>query len=223
VLSGRFGHGCSFLIRTACVISGQLCIFAAMADALVQLKQLVDAVYPLSGEDWDALSAIWSPFSARRKEVITTEGSVERYLYFVMEGVQRVYYFDDQDREATIVFSYPPSFGGVLDSLLLQQPSRYFFETLTPSVFLRAAFTDLDKLMQARPGIAFMVRKGVVHALSGLLERLAELQCYSAEEKFNKVLQRSPHIFQLIPHKYIANYLGMDATNFSKLINKQKN
>ena len=112
--------------------------------------------------------------------------------------------------------------GGVLDALLLQQPSRYFYETLTPSLFLRAPWVELDRLMRERPGIEFMVRKGITHALSGLLERLAELQCYTVEEKFNKVRQRSPHIFQLVPHKYIASYLGMDATNFSKLINKQK-
>jgi hypothetical protein len=31
-------------------------------------------------------------------------------LYFVIEGVQRVYYFDDQSREATLVFTYAPSF-----------------------------------------------------------------------------------------------------------------
>jgi hypothetical protein len=33
-------------------------------------------------------------------------------------------------------------------------------------------------------------------------------------------LQRSPHILQLVPHKYLANYLGIDATNFSKLLNR---
>jgi len=192
-----------------------------MSDEMLQLKQLVDAVHPLSDEDWTLLAGIWRPFSAKRKEVITRQGEKEKYLYFVMEGVQRVYYFDDQEREATIVFTYAPSFGGVMDSLLLQMPSRYYYEALTSSVFLRAPFVELDKLVQARPGIAHMVRKGVTAALSGLLERLAELQCYSAEEKFNKVWQRSPHIFHLIPHKYIANYLGMDATNFSKLINRR--
>jgi CRP-like cAMP-binding protein len=143
-------------------------------------------------------------------------------LYFVVEGVQRVYYFDDQNREATLVFSYAPSFGGVLDSLLLQQPSRYFFETLTPSVFLRAPITDLQQLMNTRPAIEAMVRIGITHSLSGLLERLVELQCYTSEEKFRKLLQRSPHILQLVPHKYLANYLGIEATNFSKLINKVK-
>jgi hypothetical protein len=35
-------------------------------------------------------------------------------------------------------------------------------------------------------------------------------------------LQRSPHILNLVPHKYLASYLGMDATNFSKLLGSVK-
>ncbi|MBS1665505.1 MAG: Crp/Fnr family transcriptional regulator [Bacteroidetes bacterium] len=193
-----------------------------MVDPLLLLKQVVHAVHPLPPEDWEAISGLWTPFSAKRKEVLTSEGSMEKYLYFVLEGVQRVYYFDDEDREATLVFTYAPSFGGVLDAMMLQQPSRYFYETLTPSSFLRAPYSEVERLMQTRRDIGDFVRKGVTQAMSGVLERLVELQCFSAEERFNKVLKRSPHIFKLVPHKYIANYLGMDATNFSKLINKQK-
>lgn len=186
------------------------------------LRTLADAIHPLSEDDWQALSAIWTPFSAKRKELLVAKGDREKYLYFVQEGVQRVYYLDDQDREATLVFTYAPSFGGVLDAFLLQQPSRYYYETLTPSVFLRTTFAELEQLMKTRPAIEYMIRQGITHSLSGLLERLAELQCYSSEEKFIQLKKRSPHIFSLIPHKYIANYLGMDATNFSKLVNKQK-
>lgn len=59
-------------------------------------------------------------------------------------------------------------------------------------------------------------------ALSGVLERIMELQCFTSEQKFKQLLTRSPHILQLVPHKYLANYIGIDATNFSKLINKTK-
>jgi len=184
------------------------------------LKRLLMAAYPLTEEDWAPLSTIWSRITARRKEVVTVAGHVERYLYFVEEGVQRVYYTDDQLREATLVFTYAPSFGGVLDSLLMQTPSRYYYETLTPSVFLRAPFADVQRLMDKRPAISAMVRQSLNVTLSGVLERLVELQCYSSEDKFRRLLQRSPHILQLVPHKYLANYLGIDATNFSKLMNK---
>jgi CRP-like cAMP-binding protein len=190
-----------------------------MPDAITLLKQTTDAIAPLQPDDWQIFSAIWKPFSAKRKEVITATGEQEPYLYFVVEGVQRVYYLDDQDREATLVFTYAPSFGGVIDSLMLQHPSRYFYETLTPSTFLRASFQELQTVMHSRPAIESMVRLGMTHTLSGVLERLVELQCYSAAEKMRKLLQRSPHLLQLIPHKYLASYIGVDATNFSKLMN----
>lgn len=191
-------------------------------DGLESLKKLIHALGPLPEEDWSTFVALWTPFNARRKEILTAPGETEKYLYFVVEGVQRVYYFDEQNREATLVFSYPPSFGGVLDSLMLKKPSRYFYETLTPSIFLRAPFADLEGLMKTRPSIENLIREGITQALSGVLERLVELQCFSSEEKFKQLMQRSPHIFQLVPHKYLANYLGIDPTNFSKLINKTR-
>jgi CRP-like cAMP-binding protein len=187
---------------------------------LHRLKNLIDSVHTLPDDVWDEFAQPWKPFSAKRKELITTAGSMEKYLYFVTEGVQRVYYFDDQNREATLVFTYPPSFGGVLDAMMLQQPSRYNYETLTPSTFLRMPVEELQRLMQKYQAIEILIRKGLSQTLSGVLERMAEIQCYSSEEKFKKLLQRSPHILQLVPHKYLANYLGIDPTNFSKLINK---
>lgn len=190
-----------------------------MFDNNTQLKQLVLDIHPLSDKEWTAFSNIWTAFSAKRKEQLTITGEKEKYLYYVIEGIQRVYYFDEQNREATLVFTYAPSFGGVLDSLMMQQPSKYYYETLTPSKFLRTPFSELNAVMEEHPGIEKLVRKGVTVSLSGVLDRLVELQCYSSEERFKKLLKRSPHILQLIPHKYLANYIGIDATNFSKLIN----
>lgn len=187
---------------------------------MLHLKELVDQIHPLQAEAMDALASIWTPMEAGRKELITSAGQVERYLYVVLDGVQRVYYEDEQDREATILFTYPPSFAGVLDSFLLQVPSKYYFETLTPSSFLRTSFTQFNNLMQEHHSIDTLVRKGLSGVVGGLEERLVEIQCFSSEDKFRSLLKRSPHILQLVPHKYLASYLGIDPTNFSKLINK---
>jgi CRP-like cAMP-binding protein len=189
-------------------------------DSLAQLNQFITAVHPLPEEELNALTSVWTELTAKRKEMITRPGEPEHYLYFVIEGVQRVYYYDEAGREATLVFTYAPSFGGVIDSMLLQHPSRYYYETLTPSVFLRASFSEIQKLMLRYSSVTTLIQKGTAQALSGVLQRLAELQCFSSEEKLRSLLQRSPHILQLVPHKYLANYLGIDATNFSKFINR---
>jgi len=193
-----------------------------MSEELIALKKLVQTISPIPEEDWQLFAGLWKPHTAKRKEIMTSAGEWETHLYFVTEGLQRVYYFDEQNREATLVFTYAPSFGGVLDALTLKQPSRYYYETLTPSSFLKASYQELEQLMIKHPAIERMVRQGLSLSLSGVLERLVELQCYTAEERFRKLLQRSPHILQLIPHKYLANYLGIDPTNFSKLLNRIK-
>lgn len=189
-------------------------------NSLLRLRQLTDQIHPLNQEEWDAFSAIWIPFSAKRKEIITRAGDRERYLYFVLEGVQRVYYHDEYGREGTLVFTYTPSFGGVLDSMLMEQVSKYNYEALSRSDFLRASFSDVKDLMLKNQGVRSIIMTGVSAALAGLLERLAELPYFTSEEKFKKLLNHSPHILQLVPQKYLANYLGIDPANFSKLINR---
>jgi CRP-like cAMP-binding protein len=187
-----------------------------------ELQQYCRGILPLEDSVSDAFAKIWKPVSYKRKEVISVAGQVEEHLYFVMDGVQRIYYLDDDGREATVVLTYPYSFGGVADSFLCQQTSRFYYETLTPSSLLRTSFGELQLIRKELPSVDQLLQRVTHFALSGVLERMVELQCFSSEEKFKKLLSRSPHILQLVPHKYLANYLGIDPTNFSKLINKVK-
>jgi len=187
------------------------------SSPLDQLKKVCDIVYPLEEEVWEEFSSVWKPFSAKRKTILTTAGETEKYLYFVVEGVQRAYYVH-HEKEATIMFSYPFSFSGNIDSFLLQQPSIFYFETLTQSNFIRTTFNQINALLNRYPDFEKLVRISLCRTFAGTLQRMVELQAFSAEEKFRTLLKRSPHVLQLIPHKYLASYLGLDATTFSKLL-----
>lgn len=184
-----------------------------------QLRQFISQLYPLTPAEMDDFIEGWTPMIVKRKTILTAAGETERYLYFVLEGVQRAFYLGDDNREATIVFTYAPSFSGVADSFLTRTPSVYFLETLTASRFLRISHDEFSRLIQKHEGIKDLMFNSVSWILKGLLERQVELQCFSNEEKFRTLLKRSPHILNLVPHKYIASYLGIDATNFSKLLN----
>jgi CRP-like cAMP-binding protein len=187
-------------------------------DPLEILKKMVFAVHPLSPDEWQDISMIWQPVSYKRKTVLTAAGETERHLYFVLEGVQRAFYVDAHHPEATVVFTYPYSFSGIADSFLTQKPSKYFLETITASKMLRTTHQQMQQLMDKYHNIERWVRLSTSYALMGVLERQVELMTYSAEEKFRTLLKRSPHVLQLIPHKYLASYLGIDASTFSKLL-----
>jgi CRP-like cAMP-binding protein len=135
----------------------------------------------------------------------------------VLDGVQRAFYAH-HNKEVTIVFSYAHSFSGIVDSFLLQSPSLYQLETLTESKLLRISHHDFSALVEKHRSIETWVRIAVTQVLSATLQREIELIAFSAEEKFTALLRRSPQVLNLIPHKYLASYIGVDPTNFSKLL-----
>lgn len=185
---------------------------------ITPLRQFITAAYPFKEEELESFMLGWQLLECKRKTILTAAGETERYLYFVLEGIQRGFYIGNDKQEATIVFTYAPSFSGLADSFLTQTPSKYFLETLTSSRFLRKTYKEIEVLMNQYPNIQRMVLQLTGFALKGVLERQIELQCFSAEEKFKALLKRSPHVLQIIPHKYLASYLGIDATTFSKLL-----
>jgi CRP-like cAMP-binding protein len=189
-----------------------------LSSALEHLQKIMFAIHPLSENEWNDFASIWQPFEARRKTILTKTGDTERHLYFVLDGVQRGFYLHEDGREATIVFTYPFSFSGIADSFLTQTPSKFFLETLTASSFIRTEYRQLNELMLRHHNFQTCIFKAISHTFAGVLERQIEIQCFSAEEKFKSLLKRSPHVLQLIPHKYLASYLGIDATTFSKLL-----
>lgn len=190
-----------------------------MEEALHKLQLAVQRVHLLTAEEWLDFASIWQEFSAKRKTILTSAGETEKYLYFVIDGVQRAFYLKEKDdKDATLVFSYTGSFSGVLDSFLLQQPSKYYLETLTQSSFIRTTFLQVEGMITKHRNIETFVRKSLSYTIAGVLERQIELQSFTAEEKFKILLKRSPHVLQIIPHKYLASYMGLDATTFSKLL-----
>jgi CRP-like cAMP-binding protein len=192
----------------------------ASTSQIEVLQSFVRKIHPMGDEAEQAFSAIWHTVTVKRKTMLLSPGQTERHVYFVLEGVQRAYFMDDEGRETTIVFTYPYSFSGVADSFLTQAPSIYFFETLTQSLFLRADYASFQEVMNRYPGAERMIRNATAFALKGALERQVELSAFTAEKKFTTLLRRSPHLLQLVPQKYLASYAGIDEATFSKLMKR---
>lgn len=182
------------------------------------LKKVVFGWQLLSEEVWNDFFACWQPVTYKRKAILTEAGETERYLYFVLDGVQRAYSLNEGQRETTLLFTSEGSFSGIADSFQLQQPSRYYLETVTPSRLFRLAYSDFARLSALHPSLERWGRIATARTLSGLMEWHMELMTRNAEDKFRVLLTRNPHVLHQVPHKYLASYIGLYPTTFSKLL-----
>lgn len=181
------------------------------------LYKYIAATHPIGDDAWAEMQPCWQPVEFARKQVVTRQGDIEHYVYFVLEGVQRAY-IQHRDKESTLVFSYENSFSGIIDSFFVQQPSKYCLETLTRSRMLRIHYADFMRLLDKYRSVESWTRIALMATLAGTLERNIELLSFTAEERFTTLLRRSPQVLNMIPHKYLASYIGVDPATFSKLL-----
>lgn len=183
------------------------------------IKAFLSSIHPVANEVLDEYISHWKPYTLPKRTVMTAPGEVERFFYFVETGIQKSYYLGD-NKQHVIAFAYAPSFSGIPESFFTQTPSKYYLETITDSDFLRISFEKHQELMTANREIETLFRKTTEHFLAGVIQRQHELMAYDMETRFRVFVARSAHLLNMVSHKDLASYLRIDATNFSKLLNK---
>lgn len=181
------------------------------------MKEYFNQIHPLDEIVLEDYLANWSEYQLPKNTLMTSKGETERYMYFVLEGIQKSYYVHN-DKEHIIAFSYPPSFTGIPESFLPQKPSNYFLATISESRFLRISFQKHQEMMAKHRSLETLFRKATEHLLIQTLDRYFELMAYDIETRFKQFTSRSPHLLNMVSQKDLASYLRISPTNFSKLI-----
>lgn len=185
------------------------------------MKEFLKQIHFVDNALLDEYISHWSTHSESKNTIMTWKGDTERYMYYVVEGIQKSYYIEN-GKEHIIAFTYAPSFSGIPESFLRQSPSKYFLSTITESKFLRIPYQKHQDLMMKYRPIETLFRKATELILVDILNRYYELMAYDIETRFKNFMSRSPHLLQMVSQKDLASYLRIDASNFSKLMGKVK-
>lgn len=174
--------------------------------------------YEIGRADYALLTEKLKTRTFKKGDVIVVPGQVQRELYFVKNGVQ-MSYFDTDRKTHVIAFTYAPNVCAIPESFSFQAPSGYFLTCLTDSEMEYITFEELQILFDRSQPLERLFRRMTEFVLAGMITRHIELHSLNMQERYTAFCCRSPHLLQLIPHKYIASYLDIDPTNFSKLYN----
>ncbi|WP_020535116.1 Crp/Fnr family transcriptional regulator [Lewinella cohaerens] len=182
-----------------------------------EMKSFLSKIHAIEDDILDEYISYWTEYTVTKNTIMTWEGETEKYMYFVLEGIQKSYYTAN-GKEHIIAFTYPPSLSGIPESFLTQSPSKYFLKTITDSKFLRMPYEQHQELMTRNRSIETLFRKATEFLLIDTLNRYYELMAFDIETRFKNFTSRSPHLLQMVTQKDLASYLRMDSSNFSKLI-----
>jgi CRP-like cAMP-binding protein len=151
-----------------------------------------------------------------RNEFLCAIGDVEHNLFLVKGGAVRAYCINESE-ELTIRFGYTGSVINSIRSFIDEKPSELCIQALRKTevmVLPRASYMDF--IYSSEETLKMHIE--VMHQLVvSMIDREMDLLTNSPKERYNRVIQRSPQLFQHIPLKYIASYLRMTPETLSRL------
>lgn len=181
-----------------------------------EVRRSIERFVNLTDGEWEEVRGHWRQRSFSKGEVITATGQVEQWFSIVKEGVQRIF-FEHDGKETCIGFAYNGSWSGIFDSFVSRMPGRFVLQALTPSVLLSIDHASLQRLYGRIPAMERFGRLMLEEAVVARATREVEQLTMNAQERYLRLLRRSPHLLQLVPQKDIASYLGMTPETFSRL------
>jgi CRP-like cAMP-binding protein len=146
-------------------------------------------------------------------------GEICKYLAFIQNGILRMFNEIDGE-EITFEFVFKNSFSTSLTSFVYQQPSSWGIQALTDCDLLIIDRENHFELINRFKNWLEIDNIQLLLAYTNLESRMLKQIQKNAEERFIELFLKQPEIFNIVPLKYIASFLGITPETLSRLRKK---
>lgn len=184
-----------------------------MKSQLTQQLSLSDQAYAL-------LLSRCSHHVYPRHSLILEPGNRVDKLFFIEKGLLRGYRLVEGS-DITHHFYLENWFATDYESYLLETPGELFIETLTPVSLYAFTRQAMEALYAEHPVFERMGRIMAERAYLTMVARFKSFQTQTLGERYESLVRLHPTLFQQVPQKYIASYLGVAPQSLSRIKGKR--
>ncbi len=138
-------------------------------------------------------------------------------LHFVIEGIARHYFFDNNNNEITIWISEAGGLSTDYAAFTTQAKTKYQIQALTSVKTICINNMDLNCLYDEFKVWERLGRLLNQQYLNDFIDRNNFLMMLSAKQRYDNLLTMKPHLFNTVPLKHLASYLGITVETLSRL------
>lgn len=185
--------------------------FTISMNFFTELYQLIE-----TNNLWD------TSITLQRNAYLCSAGKKESHMYFITSGSLKIFILDEGE-EHIIRFGYQKNFITALDSFISDKPSDFYIQALKKTEVKAITKKDYFELLQKKPEYKELWDTILQQLILQQIEREKDILIRSPHKRYQRVLKRSPQLFQEIPDKHIASYLRMTPETLSRVKNLDLN
>ncbi len=184
------------------------------------MKALTDFILKfgnLNKQQTDYIASKATRLTLPKDDYFSEVGKIPRQVAFVLEGIFRLYYYNDKGDEITNYFIDGNQFVADYANFEANLPSTDNLQAVTDCellIFSKKDWEDISNTIVDWDKIADkMYRKCLLETI----EKRSPLVAEDATTRYLLFLEKFPSLANRIPLSYIASYLGITQQSFSRI------
>lgn len=181
------------------------------------LQKQITSIASFSENEIEMIDSCFEYESFKAKEFLSEMGKTNNKIFFIVEGLARVYYLKD-GKEITTYLSCNDGFIASYSSFINQTQSFENIQCIEDCEVLSITFEKMQFLYKEIPNWERVGRILAEQNYLCMADRVLKLQMIPAKEKYQTFLASAPaKIIQRTPLIYIASFLGITPESLSRI------
>lgn len=181
------------------------------------LRTHIEEILPLTDEEFEYILGFFKPLTKRRHQYIIQEGETVDREYWVVKGCIKSYFFDHSGKEHILQFAMENWWVTDYESFHNHTSSKIQIDCIEDSELLSISFQDRERLSRDMHKMERFWAKKTKLGYIAMQNRILSLLKDTAKERFDKLQLQYPQLYQRVPKKMIASYLGVSRETLSRL------
>ncbi|MEM1002117.1 MAG: Crp/Fnr family transcriptional regulator [Bacteroidota bacterium] len=155
--------------------------------------------------------------SVKKGKVFLEEGQKCNYFYFVLKGIVRLYYYDLDGHEITHLFSSENTMITAPFSYFKNEPNDLYLQALEDTELLIITLEQLNTIFKKIDYLGARIRDLYLEYILLFSRRVMSIHTKTAEQRYLKLMDSHPYLFQQAKLTHIASYLGITIQSLSRI------
>lgn len=183
------------------------------------MQKLLDSIEPyisLNSHETTILKNSIEKKAYKKHQNIFIEGNISDRIYFVTKGCVRLFY-NVNGIDKTAFFYTEGQFICAGESYTFNIPAVENYQAIEQTEIYEFSKSKIEALLVKIPKIEVIARIATENELITCQKVIASFITKSAEERYIELLKTKGELFQRVPQKYIASFLGVSPETLSRI------
>lgn len=181
------------------------------------LEKYITSVLQMPKEKATFFAEQFEPIELQKNDLLLKENKISNDTFILESGYIRSFTYNNNGEEVTTNIFSAPCFVNDFLSFFKQEPTAENFQCLSHCKLWTMNYEKVQTCFHTYPEFREFGRMMLVTNYSILHERMLGMIKDTAETRYLTLVKKHPKIFQHIPLKIIASYLGITDSSLSRI------